>query len=277
MKRVLTIQDLSCVGKCSLTAALPVLSVMGVEACALPTAVLSTHTMFPGAHLRDLTEDMLRVAAHWQAHNIHFDALQTGYLASERQIELTAELVRMFGGDGVRVIVDPAMADGGRLYSGFAPDFPQKLSALCAAADVILPNVTEAALLLRRPYPGEDCGEETAKAFARELTDLGPACAIVTGVQLPDGRIGAIGFDRAANGCFTAATERVRGKFHATGDLFAAALTGAIVRGLSTEAAAQLAASFVCESLTRTPPDRADEYGPCFELALPELAKRMER
>lgn len=276
MKRVLTIQDLSCVGKCALTVALPVLSVMGVEACPLPTAVLSAHTMFPDVAIRDLTEEMPRFSAHWQAQNIRFDAICTGYLASDRQVELTAELFRTFGGDGVRIIVDPAMAEGGKLYTGFTPDFPDKIAALCAQADVITPNITEAALLTQRPYPGEDCGAETAMTFARELTELGPACAVVTGVRFPDGKIGAVGYDRKTGKGFAKTSERVGGKYHATGDLFCAALTGGIARGLSTERAVSLAADFVCECLRGTPPEREDAYGPCFETALPWLAKELQ-
>ena len=276
MERVLTIQDLSCVGKCSLTAALPVLSVMGVEACALPTAVLSTHTMFSDVYLRDLTEDMLRVAAHWQAKQIRFNALYSGYLASERQAALTQELFRMFGGEGVKIIVDPAMADGGKLYSGFDAAFPAAMRGLCARADVVLPNLTEAAMLLQRPYPGEDCGVQTVLELARLLTDGGPSCAVVTGVRFPDGMIGAVGFDRTAGEAFEARAKRVRGKFHATGDLFSAALTGGLVRGLSVKRAAELAACFVSESLRQTPADRPDAFGPCFELALPWLAERLD-
>ena len=276
MKRVLTVQDLSCVGKCALAVALPVLSVMGVEACPLPTAVLSAHTMFPDVAIRDLTEEMPRFSAHWQAQKIRFDAICTGYLASVRQVELTAELFRTFGGEDVRIIVDPAMAEGGALYTGFSPDFPDKIAALCAQADVITPNITEAALLTHRPYPGEDCGAETAMAFARELTEMGPACAVVTGVRFPDGRIGAVGYDRKTGNGFEKAAERVGGKYHATGDLFSAALTGAVARGLSTERAVSLAADFVCECLRRTPPEREDAYGPCFETALPWLADELQ-
>ena len=152
MKRIITVQDISCVGKCSLTVALPVISAMGVEACVLPTAVLSTHTAFKGFTFRDLTSDISKITEHWKQEKIGFDAIYTGYLGSFEQIKLMQELIKDFGGGGTRVIVDPCMADNGALYSGFTQDFAFAMAGLCSKADVIVPNLTEASYMLGLPY-----------------------------------------------------------------------------------------------------------------------------
>ena len=150
MKRILSIQDISCVGKCSLTVALPIISAFGIEAGILPTATLSTHTAFQGFTFRDLTDDIEPIAKHWEEQNIEFDALYTGYLGSKRQIDLVLDLFKRFG-EGKLKFVDPAMGDNGKLYVGFDRDFAHEMAKLCAAADIIVPNLTEACFMLDKP------------------------------------------------------------------------------------------------------------------------------
>ena len=139
MKRIVSIQDISDIGKCSLTAALPVISAMGVECAVLPTAVLSAHSQFEGFTFRDLTDEMTATAEHWKRLGLRFDAVYTGYLGSPRQVDVVRGFFDDFGKDA-KIIVDPAMADFGRLYSGFDADFPREMARLCEGADIILPN-----------------------------------------------------------------------------------------------------------------------------------------
>ena len=152
MKRIASIQDISCLGRCSLTVALPVISAMAVECAIVPTAVLSTHTMFPGFISRDLSDQLLPIARHWKSQNVTLDAICTGYLASPRQTEEVCDFFDLLAGPDTLLFVDPAMADGGRLYSGFGPDFPAYMRRVVSRAHVAVPNVTEACLLTDTPY-----------------------------------------------------------------------------------------------------------------------------
>ena len=182
MKRIATIQDLSCVGKCSLGIAMPILSAMGIECAALPTAVLSAHTAFDGFVCTDLTAQLAPIAAHWKALGLRFDALYTGYLASPAQVAFVEAFFDSFGRADTLVFVDPVMADQGRLYAGFDAGFPEKMRRLCARADIVTPNVTEACLLTGMEY--RELHEES---YLRELLEglisFGPRTAIITAVS----------------------------------------------------------------------------------------------
>ena len=186
MKRIITVQDISCVGKCSLTVALPVISAMGVEACVLPTAVLSTHTAFKGFTFRDLTGDLPAITKHWQEEKINFDAIYTGYLGSLEQINLMHQLIKDFGGGSTRVIVDPCMADNGSLYSGFTPEFAQAMAGLCAKADVIVPNLTEASFLLGQPYIANGYTKDYIEELIKKLAGLGARRVVLKGVSFDE-------------------------------------------------------------------------------------------
>ena len=160
MKRIVTVQDISCVGKCSLTVALPIISAMGTEAAVLPTAVLSTHTMFKGFTFCDLTDEIEPIVAHWKKENMDFDAVYTGYLGTASQIALTKDLISKIKGEDTLVLVDPAMADGGRMYTGFEKSFALEMATLCSVADIIVPNLTEASFMLGEEYVAEGYDEE---------------------------------------------------------------------------------------------------------------------
>lgn len=276
MKRIMTIQDISCIGKCSLTVALPILSCFGLETAIVPTAVLSTHTQFQGFNFRDLTDDLEPIKEHWKKEGFQFQAIYSGYLGSERQIEIVRDYFHTFHGRDTVTIVDPAMADNGRLYAGFDEHFPEKMAGLCKEADIILPNLSEAALMLGVPYPGEDAAPEVTKKLLKGLAGLGAGVVVITGVTLADGSFGFMGLDTANNEYFEYGTPRVPYKSHGTGDIFASTFTGALVRGFSMQEALQIAADYVraCIQNTYEDPDHVN-YAVNFEAELPGLLRRI--
>ena len=272
MKRIITVQDISCVGKCSLTVALPVISAMGLEACVLPTAVLSTHTAFKGFTFRDLTSDISKITAHWKQEKIGFDAIYTGYLGSFEQIKLMQQLINDFGGGSTRVIVDPCMGDNGSLYSGFTPDFAKAMAGLCSKADVIVPNLTEASYMLGLPYKAQGYDKEYIEDLVKKLAGLGARRVVLKGVSFDDKKLGIVCYDSQSEKITWYFHEKMPQNFHGTGDIFASVLTGALVRGLSLEEACRLAADFVVASIKATLSHKDyNWYGVDFEAALPLL------
>lgn len=278
MKRIVTVQDVSCVGKCSLTVALPVISACGVETAVIPTAVLSTHTAFPSFTFRDLTDEITPVAENWKAAGIGFDAVYTGYLGSERQIALMERFIEDFRTDSNLIFVDPAMADNGKMYAGFAPAFADSMARLCAKADIIVPNLSEACFMLHRDYMPGGYSEHDIRALLRDLTGLGAKTAVLTGVSFEEGRIGVMAFDSIKNTYFSYFTEKVPQSFHGTGDVFSSACVGALMRGLTLEGALKTAANFTLASIKETVKNPVHNwYGVDFETALPLLLRELER
>lgn len=244
--RVAAIHDMSGFGRCSLTVAIPVLSAMGVQCCPLPTAFLSTHTGgFTGFTFLDMTEEMPKVAAHWKSLNLHFNAVYSGFLASERQLCIVSDFIRTFCREDTLVVIDPVMGDDGKAYQTYTPALCNGMAHLAELADVITPNLTEAAFLLGCSYdqlPQEEAG---LRKLAEELGLNGRRSVVLTGVSLSPGKTGAMCFD-AKSGC----TQAVQVDFIAhpllgTGDIFASVLTGALVQGETLFAAAAQAAEFV--------------------------------
>ena len=277
MKRILTIQDISCLGKCSLTVALPILSAMGVECAVVPTAILSTHTAFSGYTFHDLTSEMAPIAAHWEREGFTFDALYTGYLGSFEQLLSVSEYFRVFGRGDTRIVVDPVMGDGGKLYSGFTPAFARAMAELCRRAEVILPNLTEASYLLGIPYRTEYT-EQELRDLLRRLTGLGAKHAVLTGVSLREGEIGAMSYSRESEEFFYYANEHLPVSFHGTGDVFASTVVGALTNGRRLSDALAIAVDYTLECLKETlrDPDHRT-YGVNFESAIPYLIGRMPR
>ena len=276
MKRIITVQDISCVGKCSLTVALPVISAMGVEACVLPTAVLSTHTAFKGFTFRDLTSDISKITEHWKQEKLHFDAIYTGYLGSFEQIELMHSLIKDFGSADTRVIVDPCMGDNGALYSGFTQDFAKTMAGLCAKAEVIVPNLTEASYMLGIPYIEAGYNKNYIEDLLKKLACLGARCVVLKGISFDDKKLGIASYDSETEKITWYFHEKMPQNFHGTGDIFASVLTGALVRGLSLEQACRLAADFVVESIKATlSPKDYNWYGVDFESAIPFLISQL--
>jgi pyridoxine kinase len=270
--KILTIQDISCVGQCSLTVALPILSAAGVETCILPSAVLSTHTAgFSGFTVRDLTEDIPAIAAHWRKEKIAFDAVYTGYLGSTEQIADVKNIFDTLLKPGALTIVDPAMADNGRLYAGFADDFPMEMRRLCEAADYILPNLTEAAFLLGRKPVLEGYDEAFVLDMLKALHAIGAKNVVLTGVSFAPDKLGVATYDGEKAWFYF--NDRLPLSTHGTGDLYASVFAGAMLRGKGMDASAALAADVVCDSLSKTP--KSHWYGTCFESAIPYLVSRL--
>ena len=277
MKRIASIQDISCLGRCSLTVALPVISAMGVECAIVPTAVLSAHTAFPGFVSRDLSDQLPAIAAHWQAQHVHFDALYTGYIASRPQVRQVLDFFDTVKSPDTMILVDPAMADHGRLYAGFGPDFPSAMAEVVARADVAMPNLTEACLLTGIPYR-EDIDESFARELLQGVAALGAKRVVLTGVSFTPDKLGAMGYDGAEGRYFTCLDRRQRGVYHGTGDIFAATVVGGMMRGLPLEEAASLAVRFTLACIDATERDtHAGWYGVEFEKALPLLCDAVRR
>ena len=276
MKRIASIQDISCLGRCSLTVALPVISAMGVECAIVPTAVLSAHTAFPGFVSRDLTDQLPAIAAHWQQQRVHFDALYTGYIASVPQVQQVLDFFDAVKSPDTLLIVDPAMADHGKLYAGFGDDFPAAMARVVARADVALPNITEACLLTGTPYR-EHVDEGFARTLLQRVAALGVKQVVLTGVSFAPDRLGAMGYDSRTGTYFTAQGRRVPASFHGTGDIFAATVTGGLMRGMTLEQSSALAVEFVLACIDATARDpHAGWYGVEFEKALPLLCRRTQ-
>ena len=260
--RVLAINDISCVGKCSLTVALPVVSAGGVTCDVLPTALLSTHTGgFEGYTFRDLSDEIPAVLKHWESLGLTFDFIYSGYLGNVSQIETVREIKRRFLKRNGKFIVDPVMGDGGKLYAHFDFHFVEKMRVLCEEADFILPNVTEACLLAGENYPLsiERLPAEKIVGILRSPH----TCPIVTGVE--EGEENAVYYGEA-NGVSRYALPHAKGFFHGAGDVFAAAFTGCLARGKSKKKAIELAANFTTAAIFRTAKAGGDSrYGLLFE------------
>ncbi len=272
--RVLTVQDISCVGQCSLTVALPVISACGVETCILPSAVLSTHTGgFKGFTFCDLSEEMPKINAHWQKEGLLFDALYTGYLGSAKQIEYVTHLIETVCRENALVIVDPAMADNGRLYVGFDEAFVEEMKKLCAQADYILPNITEACFLTQMEYK-----TEYDRAYIDELIErllaLGCRNVILTGVSYHSETTGVVVFENNEYRYYEHI--KLSNSCHGTGDIYASAFTGALMKGKSAYEAARIAADYVVKCIKLTAELDNHWYGAAFELALGDLIQMVQ-
>ena len=277
MKRILTVQDVSCVGRCSLTVALPIISAAGVEAGVLPTAVLSTHTAFPKFTFCDLTDEIEPISKTFSELSLDFDAIYTGYLGSHRQIELVEDLIRRNSRPDTLVVVDPAMADNGKLYHGFTPEFARRMADLCSKADLIIPNITEASFMLDIPYR-EEYDEQYIKDVLVRLCALGPKCAAISGISLKDGEIGVYSYNKERDEYFYYANEHLPVAYHGTGDIFASATVGAMMRSHSIESALSVAVDFTLECIRKTMADEDRRtYGVNFEQALPFYIERLKR
>ncbi|MBP3599577.1 MAG: pyridoxamine kinase [Clostridia bacterium] len=272
-KKILTVQDISCVGQCSLTVALPILSACGMETCILPSAVLSTHTAgFSGFTFRDLTDDIPAISSHWQKENIKFDSIYTGYLGSTKQIDYVKDLFSNVSADKCIKIVDPAMADNGKLYPAFDETYVEAMKTLCAEADILLPNITEACFLTGTEYKTE-YDQTYIKKLTEKLKALGAKTIVLTGVSFKEGKTGIYvneeknsnyyEHDKVSNGC------------HGTGDVYASAFVGALMNDKTIFEAAKIAADYTVKCIEITQNDPTHWYGVKFEAVLPTLIKML--
>lgn len=273
-KRVLTIQDISCLGQCSATVALPILSACGLETCVLPSAVLSTHTAgFSGFTVRDLTEDMPGIQAHWCKEEIFFDAIYTGYLGSLEQIGYVRDFFRENAAPDCIRIVDPAMADNGKLYPAFDSAYVEGMKILCADADYVIPNITEACFLTGLPYQ-EDYEESYTDSLLKGLEALGCKNIILTGVSYAPGRTGVVVWEGGKLSYYC--HDKLPNSCHGTGDIYASAFVGALVRGKDAFTAASIAADYTVSCIRTTAKIPNHWYGAAFEPVLGELIEALK-
>ena len=275
-KRVAAIHDISCFGKCSLTVALPVLSAVGIETAVIPTAILSTHTGgFSGYTFNDLTDDILPVANHWKKEGIDVDAVYTGYLGSKQQIAIVKEAIDIIKREGGLTVVDPVMADHGKLYGGFPDDFPMEMKKLCAIADIITPNITEAVLMLGMEFKRPPHTKEYIEKIIDGLSGITKGKIVLTGVCFDNENIGAATLE---NGKISYVFNKiVNAAYHGTGDVFASTLLGAILNGKDLGEAAQIACDFTASCIEYTNKKEPQmRYGVNFEANLPKLIKALD-
>lgn len=274
--RVAAIHDMSGFGRCSLTVAIPVLSAMGIQCCPLPTAYLSTHTGgFEGYTFLDMTDEMPKVANHWASLDIRFDAIYSGFMGSERQMDITEDFVRMFRRPGTLVVVDPVMGDHGRPYRTITPGMRARLGELVQVADVITPNLTEACMLLKIPPFTEGLSRSQAKSLLVRLSELGPNYVVITGAPMVSGQIANIGYDRQHNSFWCILCDYVPVSYPGTGDLFASVLTGGFLTGDSLPMAMGRASYFVERCIKTTFSYSSDtRYGVMLEKELGALIDR---
>ena len=288
MKRVLTVQDISCVGKCSLTAAIPVISAMGIEVCPLPTAILSNHTAFSSFSFLDLTDKIPEILNEWKKQGFHFDAIYTGYLGSIKQIDLVHKILDEFAQNDTLVVIDPCMADNGKLYTGFSQDFVKQMAKLCGRANVILPNMTEACFLVNQDYDFLAQTNESITKVMAKLLSLGAKQVILKGVEFSKEKIGvAYCSQKLFDNNFSTNENNMEDmniyfhhrydeNFHGTGDVFASAVTGALVLKKDIKDAVKIACDFVQESIECTLLNpNYNWYGVDFESALRNLPQKL--
>ena len=275
-KRIAAIHDISGFGKCSLTVALPIISAAKIETSVIPTAVLSTHTGgFSGYTFRDLTEDILPIAQHWKKENLKFDGIYTGYLGSKEQTEIVKEVISLLKEENTLVVIDPVMADHGKLYAGFTPDFPEAMLSLCKNAHVIVPNITEAVFMLGEDYLEPPYTKEYVDGLLKRLSKKIDAQIVLTGVCFKENEIGAAVYKNGE--IYYYLTCREDAVFHGTGDVFASALTAALIRGKDIFEAAKIAVDFTLLCINKTLEENGDRrYGVNFESCLFELIKELE-
>ncbi len=266
-KRIVTIQDISCFGKCSLTVALPIISAMGIECAVIPTAVLSTHTGgFSNFTFCDLTEEIPKVQSHWQNLNLKFDCIYTGYLGSSKQLDYVSDFFSAFKTENNMILVDPVMADNGKLYGNFDMEFVKGMAKLCAKADIIVPNLTEAAFMLNEDFmPPAGYDETYIKETLKKLCGLGCKTAVLTGVCYDISKQGAVAYNSETNEFSSYFRENIPASYHGTGDVFSSSLTGALTLGKDMGSSLKIAADYTVECIKATIGDEKHFYGVKFE------------
>ena len=274
-KKVLSIQDISCVGQCSTTVALPVISACGIECAILPSAVLSTHTAGDfqkvGFTCADLTNEFPAIEQKWKALGIKFDAIYTGYLGTVEQIECVKSIMDSCLAKGGQRIVDPAMADGGKLYPAFGPEYVKAMGKLASTADYVLPNITEAAFLTGSEYK-EKYTESYIESLLEKLVHMGCKNIILTGVSFSEETTGVVIYENGRAQYYR--HRKIKTSYHGTGDIYSSAFAGLLMAGKSAFDSAKIAAEFTCAAIENTIGDDAHWYGVKFEPLLGALAKQ---
>lgn len=272
MKRVVSIQDISCIGKCSETVALPIISSMGVETAILPTSILSTHTAFKNFTFKNLIEECRKIIKHWKEEKFEFDLIYVGYTGTEEILNLVLEFIDEFKTDKNIVVFDPAMADHGKMYSGINENIIEKMKEVCKKTDILRLNLTESSLLINKKYIENPSIEENKRTICK-LTNLGPKQVVITGIE-HENKIGALGFD--GKNFYSNFETKYDVSYHGTGDVFTSTFAGCIVRGKNMEESIEIATKFTTECVRLTYEDKCKtKYGVNFEEALPFLIKQI--
>ena len=276
-KRVAAIHDISGFGKCSLTVALPVISVAGIEVCPVPTAVFSAHTAVPGKFsCRDLTDDLSAFIEHWKSLKLSFDAIYSGYLGSIKQIDTVIGFIDSFKTANTAIIIDPVMADDGKLYNLFDLEFVKEMRLLCKKADIIVPNITEALLLVGKEYEKGPYSKEFIEELLRALSQFAPK-VVLTGVSLDCNNVGAVCFDSEKNEIGYHLHACIPGIYHGSGDVLASALVAALMSGKTLAQSVEIAVDFTVSSINRTANGLSNHcYGIDFEHGIADFIKSLE-
>ena len=277
-KRIAAIHDISGIGKCALTVALPIVSAAGIECAAIPTAVLSTHTGgFKDFYFKDLTSSILPIAEHWKKEGFDFDAIYSGYLGSMEQIDILQKCIDRLKTKNTCVVVDPVMGDNGRLYQTFSPEFPFKMRELCSKADIITPNITEACLLVGEEYHAPPYTKDYIESLLLRLCEICSGTVVLTGAVLSKGEQGAAAYDKNENKTYFASGPKIDGMYHGTGDVFASVFVSSMVLGKGIEKSLKTAVDFTCLAIKNTAQNRPELwYGVNFEGVLPKLYEMLK-
>ncbi len=277
-KRAVTINDISGIGKCSVTVALPILSAAGIEASVLPTALLSTHTGgFDKYTFLDLTDEMTKIIEHWSSLQINFDAIYSGYLGSTRQIDIVDSFINRFKKKDTLVLVDPVMGDAGKFYSGFSADYLEGMSKLCSKADIIVPNITEALFLLDKEYTNGPYSKDSITKIMKELSEkTGCPNIVVTGIHLSEKDFGAASYNAKTDCIDFAIAPHISGFYHGAGDVFASSLLAALLNNNDLKKSTEFAVDFTEQAIIRTKEAATDtRFGVNFEAGIPKLIKQL--
>ncbi len=277
-KRAVTINDISGIGKCSVTVALPILSASGIEASVLPTALLSTHTGgFDDFTFLDLTDEMTKIIEHWDTLDIKFDAIYSGYLGSTKQMDIVDSFIDRFKKQNTLVLVDPVMADAGKFYSGFSEDYLDGMRKLCSKADIIVPNITEALFLSGRKYVSGPYNRNNIVKIMKELSETtGCPNVVITGIHFTENEFGAASYNAKTGSSNFAIAPHISGFYHGAGDVFASTLLAAILNGYNLEKSTEIAVDFTEQAIIRTRDANTDtRFGVNFEAGIPRFIKQL--
>ena len=275
--KILTIQDISCYGQCSITVALPIISAFGIETAVLPSAVLSTHTSgFTDYTVRDLTDDLPNIRKHWESEDIYFDAIYTGFIGSIEQLDYIKDIIDSRLKKNGIVFVDPAMADHGKFYNGFDQEFADKMGELCKLGDYVLPNTTEACYILHRPWKKEFNKEEMLD-MANELSDFTKRYVILKGDTHKENELGMIVLDKKDSNINIVYNDKIDYITHGTGDVFASAFVGSTISGKTPSASAKIAGELTKKAIEKTIGDKSHTYGVKFEQVIPDIYELLKK
>jgi len=253
VRQIAAIHDLSGFGRTSLSVVIPILSAMGIKVCPLPTAVLSSHSRYEGYHFADLTDHMQPVIDHWKKLNISFDAIYSGFLGSHKQIRIVQGMIDSFKNENQFVIIDPVLGDNGKMYGPINKEMVSEMKSLIQKANIITPNLTEASLLLEKPF-SPDIGEEDIKEWMLKLSDMGPGIVVITGVpdKTHSKKYSVIAYNRNGSRFWKVPIDYIPADFPGTGDCFTSVLTGALLQGDSLPIALDRAVHFISYGVRAT-------------------------